>query len=390
MKKNSLSGHCPVLEISQDHPQLELILRAVNILRNGGVIIYPTDTLYGFGVLINNQHAVEKLYRIKKRQRQKPFSVLINRFSQVEDLCGPLTDYERTICNALFPGKVTLLIKVKKKPDIPALSGLDKIGFRYPQSRLCDDLINHSGIPISSSSVNISEGPNMSEVSEIAAAFSSDVDLILDSGPVNSLKGSTVLDISAVSVKMIREGEVKREELENILKIKIKSRSDIKYTITFICSGNICRSPMAEGILKDRIKNSDFKDLVEVNSAGTLSLPPDGASENAVLVAKEHHIDISIHSSRSISESIIEQANMLICLADNHYQYCNQYYPHHMNKVYLLKMLNRQDEIPNTSIADPIGKDKAFYSAVYDEISEEIDRILPFLFKKMAHFFELR
>ena len=187
---NDQTSICPIIKANQEDPPHELILQAVTILHAGGVIIYPTDTLYGFGVLINNNQAIEKFYRVKKRNQQKPFSVLINNISQIERLCGHLDDGERAICNAVWPGKVTLLVKVKKKSEVPILAGLDKIGFRYPQSKLCYELIENSGVPISSSSVNRSAGPNMSDVEEIADTFSAHVDLIINSGPVKSLKGS--------------------------------------------------------------------------------------------------------------------------------------------------------------------------------------------------------
>lgn len=382
---NLRSNFCPIIEVNQDAPSRNVILKAVDILLAGGIIIYPTDTLYGFGVLINNQQAVDKFYAIKKRDPEKPFSVLINHIDQVENICGPLDDKEKAICNALWPGKVTLLLKVNITPKFPVLSGLNKIGFRHPQSKLCEELINFSGIPISSSSVNISNGPDMLNVDEITKAFASQVDLILDDGPARSTKGSTVLDISSSSVTIVRQGEVSKNELENTLKFKIHSGNEKKYIITFICSGNICRSPMAEGILKDRLQKSKFIDLVGINSAGTLDLPPEEASRNAIEIAKEHGIDISNHSSRVITDSIVEQANLIICMAENHYHYLIQHYPQQKNKVYILKLMDKKGGYSEASIADPIGKDREFYSKTYDDIAGEIDRILPYLYEQITH-----
>jgi L-threonylcarbamoyladenylate synthase len=374
------------LKVSHDQPDMKSLLLAANILKSGGVIIYPTDTLYGFGASIAEKEALSRIQHLKKRDKNKPFSLLISEREEAEKIIGKITPKERKIFDLLFPGKITLLIKTRKRILIPGLEKLDKIGFRIPDSQLCRNLVKLSGTPISSSSVNISKRNNLGKIEDIRFEFGNKVDLILDGGPVKSLKGSSILDISVFPPVLVREGEVSKEELEKKLQLNIKTNTARKFIITFICSGNICRSPMAEGMMRKKLDKEIFKKKVEINSAGTLNLPSTAASIETVTVASEHEIDLNNHLSRYVDPLIIDQTNLVFCMAENHYDYLRQKYPVHHDKIHLLKSYENKKIVEAVSIADPIGKSEEFYRQIYDEIEREIDRILPFVMKKILKY----
>jgi L-threonylcarbamoyladenylate synthase len=388
LKKLNNTHKCEHIVTSQDTPSKSAINRASKILRSGGIIIYPTDTLYGFGVVINNKKAVRKLYDIKKRDRKKPYSILINNIKQAEQICGGLTSREIEIFKRLLPGKITVLIEAKKKLDIPGFEHLNKVGFRIPESKLCQQLVQKVGSPLSSSSVNISYEPNIDETSEISEKFSSQVDLFLDAGPVYSLKGSTVIDLTVSPPVIVREGDVLKEDIKKRLNIEISSKVNRNFVVTFICSGNICRSPMAEGILKKKLEKSRFVNRIEVNSAGTLNLAPTKASPEAVKIAKHHQVDIGKHLSTPIDREILDRANIIICMASYHHNIIVKNYPEYLNKVFVLKNMDLEEDLADPSIADPIGMSEAFYEQIYQEIEGELTRIFPGLVNRIEKFLQ--
>jgi tRNA threonylcarbamoyl adenosine modification protein (Sua5/YciO/YrdC/YwlC family) len=378
MKFNRIT-QCEHIVTNQDIPSKAAISRASKVLRSGGIIIYPTDTLYGFGVMINHKKAVKKLYDLKRRDRKKPYSILINSIKQADQICGGLTSREIEFFKILLPGKITVLLRAKKKLNLPGLEHMDKVGFRIPDSNLCNMLVQKLGSPISSSSVNISYEPNIDETSEIVEKFSADVDLFLDSGPVFSLKGSSVIDLTSSPPILVREGDVLKEEIEKKLNIEISSKANRKYVITFVCSGNICRSPMAEGILRKQLEKTKYAKRVEVNSAGTLNLPPTSASPEAIKIASNHKVNINNHQSSPIDREILDRANIIICMAAYHYNIIEKNFPEYIDKIFVLKTMDKEESITDPSIADPIGMSETFYEKIFWEIEGELQRILPTL-----------
>ena len=214
LPNNGKKHGCEIIRLAHQKFPEHLIGKVSAILKRGGIIIYPTDTLYGFGVSLHHRSAYQKIYRIKGRDSHKPFSIMINRIQQIEEICGELSEIEKKVFAKIMPGKVTLLIKVRKKNALPGLQNLEKIGFRNPHSLLCRQLVEACACPISSSSVNISGQPNISDPQQIADYFADMVDLIIDAGPVKSLKGSSILDLTTEPPQLVREGEVSREELQ--------------------------------------------------------------------------------------------------------------------------------------------------------------------------------
>ena len=155
------------------------------------------------------------------------------------------------------------------------------------------------------------------------------------------------------------------------------------YHILFVCSGNACRSPMAEGLLKKRLY-PEYGKKVTVSSAGTLGLNGNPATPNAITVAKEKGVDISKHLSKSISEKILSEADLILVMADHHTEYINTHHPEFIDKVFLLTEFGKPDDpTAKKSIDDPIGEGLSFYRKIINQIDNEINRILPELKKQI-------
>jgi protein-tyrosine-phosphatase len=160
-----------------------------------------------------------------------------------------------------------------------------------------------------------------------------------------------------------------------------------KLRILFVCTGNTCRSPMAEGILKKMLKDKGVGNL-EVASAGTHGLPKAPASLFAMQVAGQRGIDLSKHRSRCLTPEMIEQADLVLAMSPEHLEYINRIEGVAGHKAYLLRVFYRADPASNKapqggvlSIEDPIGGSPEDYQRSFREIEEEIKRIFPKILK---------
>jgi len=149
--------------------------------------------------------------------------------------------------------------------------------------------------------------------------------------------------------------------------------------ILFVCTGNICRSPMAEGILKDMVP-TDLKNRFEIKSAGINTTSGMRVSASAAKVSEKNGININSHLSSQIDEKMISGSNLIFVMAQEHLEFFRNEYTTYLDKVYLLKKFENPDT-ENSSIIDPIGMDIESYEKIFNEIKGEIERIFPNLIK---------
>jgi len=144
--------------------------------------------------------------------------------------------------------------------------------------------------------------------------------------------------------------------------------------ILFVCSGNICRSPMAEGLLKKFLVEQNLDSQVTVSSAGTLGIIGNSASENGIIAChKEYDVDLSWHESQGVNDEILEQTDIVLCMAQEHFEYINNYFPEYTYKSHLLKQYADQKD-KELDIADPVGMDLNEYTKTCHEIAKLIQQ----------------
>lgn len=152
-----------------------------------------------------------------------------------------------------------------------------------------------------------------------------------------------------------------------------------KFKIVFVCTGNICRSPMAEGLLRAKLPEH-LKSKVIIESAGTMDIEGSLASSEAVQVMQDKGIDISYHRSQGVSHEVIQDADIIFALAGDHRSYLESVFPQVRDNVFLLKTFDldhKKKRAGSISISDPIGGTIETYIKCSDAIEKEIDRFLP-------------
>ena len=177
---------------------------AVNQLKEGNIIVYPTDTLYGFGVDASNETAIIKLNKLK--ERAQPLSILLSNINEI-DKYAELNDYSRTKIFNLLPGPYTVLLKSKNNPKISKLvqAGSNLIGIRVINLDFCNEIIQRLKNPIITTSVNRHKMPSLSSIKEINKEFP-DINIYYTHDSIKS-SGSTIIDFSLKEEKVIRLGE---------------------------------------------------------------------------------------------------------------------------------------------------------------------------------------
>ncbi|MBU0731109.1 MAG: threonylcarbamoyl-AMP synthase [Proteobacteria bacterium] len=171
-----------ILNINPDNPQPRLISQAVECLRRGGVICYPTDTVYGIGCDIFNQKAIKRIYQIKRRPKTKPFSFMCSSLKNVSDYCY-ISNSAYRIMKKNLPGAYTFILPAAKIVPKILTTKQKTVGIRVPDNNICRELIEALGNPIlTTSAVTEDEDRPLSEAFEIEDKLGRQVDFVIDGG----------------------------------------------------------------------------------------------------------------------------------------------------------------------------------------------------------------
>jgi L-threonylcarbamoyladenylate synthase len=182
------------------------ISKAIESLRNGEIIVYPTDTLYGLGADIYNDNAVRKIFQIKKRPIDMPLSVAIHDYNELDKIAFT-NDRINNIANKYLPGKITLILRKKECISDIVTAGLNKVAIRIPDNKFTLELLSNFG-PITSTSANIHGQKTPGNISDIGMQFKDgDIAEYIDIGKLEG-QPSTIIDMTGGEIKIIREGAI--------------------------------------------------------------------------------------------------------------------------------------------------------------------------------------
>lgn len=194
------------LPLHPTHPQGRHIARAAEVLRDGGILIYPTDTVYGMGCSILKPAAIEEVYRIKRQDRAKPFSFLCSDLSHISEY-AVVSNSAFRLMKRLIPGPYTFILPASRMKQVPRslMTKRKTVGIRVPADPVCQALIREAGHPVLSASVTDDAGEIMNDPEAMEDHFGSRVDLILDAGR-GLLDVSTILDLTDDLPVIVRQG----------------------------------------------------------------------------------------------------------------------------------------------------------------------------------------
>ena len=203
--------------IRSDQPNPEVVVRAATLIRAGGVIVYPTETLYGLGADAGNAAALRRVYELKGREEAKPVLVIVDAFETLRPFVQDITADAQSLMEAFWPGPLTLVFKASLRVPIELTARTGTIGARVPSSDFCRALVKASGRPITSTSANRAGEPPLASIEEIRNSFSGGVDLFIDGGTRLTGAPSTIVDVSTSPPRLLREGAVKWAQIEQTL-----------------------------------------------------------------------------------------------------------------------------------------------------------------------------
>jgi tRNA threonylcarbamoyl adenosine modification protein (Sua5/YciO/YrdC/YwlC family) len=191
--------------INNQNPQMRLIRKAVEILQDGGIIIYPTDTVYGMGCDLFNKKGIEKIYEIKRRSKKQPLSFVCADLKDISQY-AKVSDYAYKTMKRLLPGPYTFILEASRLVPKIILPKRQTTGIRVPDNRICLSLVGELGHPIISTSVTVENGEVLGNPYEIKEQFGHCVDLIIDGGNLVS-EASSVISLVDDSIDIIRVGK---------------------------------------------------------------------------------------------------------------------------------------------------------------------------------------
>jgi L-threonylcarbamoyladenylate synthase len=206
-----------VLELDPDRPQQEAIELAASIIRNGGLVAFPTETVYGLGADAMNENAVRKIFESKGRPADNPCIVHVDSRDMLDRVAGSVGDKAEGLIQKFWPGPLTLVLE--RKPEVtPSVSaGLSTVAVRMPGNRIALELIRAARTPVAAPSANASGRPSPTTAAHVFEDLDGRIEMILDGGTTNIGIESTVLDLTTDPPMILRPGWITQEMLSEVI-----------------------------------------------------------------------------------------------------------------------------------------------------------------------------
>ncbi len=194
-----------IISINPKNPQKRLIERVVEVLKDGGLIGYPTDTIYGIGCDLFNKEAIEKIYRLKKHDRKKPLSFICSGLTDISQYAH-VSNYAYKTMKRLLPGPYTFILEATKLVPKIAVTKQRTVGIRVPDNRICLSIVEELGHPIISTSVYKPSEELYSDPADIEERFGKKLRLVIDGGIIVA-QHSSVIDLTNEEPRVLRRGK---------------------------------------------------------------------------------------------------------------------------------------------------------------------------------------
>lgn len=210
-----------ILLLDNAQNEKKAVERAAAVLKQGGLVAFPTETVYGLGALGLEDSSAAKIFAAKKRALSNPLTLMLGDLETFFQLSPDLPSEAECLARNFWPGPLTLIVRAG--PLIPEIitAGTGKVGFRIPNHPVALALLRCAGVPLAVPSANLSGRPSPTAASHVLSDLNGRIDLILDGGRSDLGLESTVLDLTGEEIKLLRPGSITQEEIEGLLKQKI-------------------------------------------------------------------------------------------------------------------------------------------------------------------------
>jgi protein-tyrosine phosphatase len=334
-----------VMRVAEHADVAAELRRAGAVLRAGGLVAFPTETVYGIAVSAVLPEAVERLYALKGRPRNKPMTVMVADTAEVRRRCPAIPRIAERLMERFWPGPLTLVLKDAQG---------HRTGFRLPSSELARGLVREAGVPLLVPSANRSTHPPAKTAEQVLSEFPEELDLVIDGGPAEGGVESTVVQVVGDQVDVLREGAIPGARILGATRT----------SVLFVCTGNSDRSPLAAAILRRRLaerfgcRESDLDSHgFVVRSAGLEAQEGRPASLAALRVAREWPggpLDLEGHRTRRLSEEMVETASHVYCMERAHLEEILAFFPGRAKDVRLV-------DPEGNDVEDPAGRSLPAY-----------------------------
>ncbi|ABY95730.1 L-threonylcarbamoyladenylate synthase [Thermoanaerobacter brockii subsp. lactiethylicus] len=206
-----------IVRVNKNNPEIELIDFAAKVIKEGGLVAFPTETVYGIGANSFNEEAIKKIFIAKGRPQDNPLIVHIAELEQIYDLVKEVPQKAKTLMKKFWPGPLTLIFKKSQKVPYVNTAGMDTVAIRMPSNTIAHLLIKRAEVPISAPSANVSGKPSPTDASHVIEDLYGKVDVIIDGGKCDVGVESTVLDLTEKVPVILRPGAVTLEMLREVI-----------------------------------------------------------------------------------------------------------------------------------------------------------------------------
>lgn len=369
-----------VVSVTTDADLTDQLSPAVDVLNRGGLVAFPTETVYGLAANVAAVGALAALAALKERPVDKPFTLHIGALHYFDRYVPGLSLLDRAFLRKALPGPMTAVFSLsdnqleqarQRLGDelMAALYHEKTIGIRLPDDRVAQQLLCACNGPVVAPSANRARAHPPTTAQEVLEQLDGKIDMVLDAGPTTYARASTVIKLDGNRMKVLRQGVLDEAVLERMRVVNV----------LFVCTGNTCRSPMAEGLwakmLAERLACSvdDLGTLgYNVASAGVMGLSSAPAAAEAVQTCAEYGADISGHQAQVLTDNLVRWADFIFVMSTSHYQAVVDMMPDARNKTQLLAK--------GASIEDPVGQPLEIYRQcarqIADAITERFDELL--------------
>ncbi len=354
-----------ILDLQATDDPRDIIHRTVQALVEGQVVGLPTDTVYGLAASALSASAVERLCEIKHRL-DAPLAISVGSREAAADFCCNFPLPARRLSYRCWPGPLTMVLPCDMEQSAAGqlpesvqkrITGdHDCIGFRVVDHRVLSHIHRFLSAPLVLTSANLSGTPAPTTAPPVAEQLGDSLPLLLDDGPTRYGGASTVARIIGNRLEVLREGVIEKAAMNQF----------IKPVIAVVCTGNTCRSPMAETLLREQIRvRLGREDAVRVLSAGVAAMSGSGASPQAVEVMGRRGLDLTGHASRPLDDAVMNVADLILTMTRGHRAAILAAWPDMHDRVFTL----RRD---GGDITDPVGMPVEVYQECADQIDGEL------------------